>query len=735
MEKLSTREEASKEMLALRIRTKYELLEKKNKVELDGLLTKKEEMAVIKVRGEALREKEDLGAFVIPIRLEAKVNLNALVDTGLEKLNRREYGRKSCVKAAKVGVDTAKNINENNEASTSDTKPVYPFDGCIKTAENIILQTEVNLLREISVWERTVSLLGALHMPLENLEWKPCYQGLLGIKLILVSIAKERLSTVKGKNGNSFVPVIQTTTGEGSSTNTIISSPRTAEEKLKKKNDVKARTIEARFGGNEATNKTQKTLLKQIYKNFSASKDLNLKFLRCLPSEWNTHVVVWRNKPNLDTMGIDDCYNNFKIVEQEVKGTTTSSLNSQNVAFISTLSPDSTNEVNTAYRISTAGTQSSTASTQLVLISPRWSVTTAQECDSFARSAEGPNIRFDMVSIDGVSFDWSYMAKDEVSANIALMAFLDSKGLASVEEQLVFYKNNESTLCENIDILTIDMMLKDSEISMLKSELEKAKQEKEGIQFKINNFDKASKSLNKLLGSQITDKSKHGLGFVTYNAVPPPTTLVNNTGRCAPPTVDLSYSGLVELKKPEFEGYRPKSIEEQVSDDLEKKTVSPTASKVEFVKTKEQIKPVRKTVSFNHLQSSCNYHQRERVVNGNNYSKVNYNYSPKKFYPNAPKNMIPRAIIMKTGLKPLNIVRHVNTAHPKTIVFSARPMTHIYKSAQSTIKRPFQMKTALANKNFNPKVNNAKGKFSTARLKAVNTARQKAVNTASPSQQ
>ncbi|GJX33070.1 hypothetical protein Tco_0242925 [Tanacetum coccineum] len=151
--------------------------------------------------------------------------------------------------------------------------------------------------------------------------------------------------------------------------------------------------IQIRFGGNEATKKTQKTLLKQIYENFSAlstesldsifnrlqkivsqlailgenilQEDLNLKFLRSLPSEWNTHVVVWINKSDLDTMSFDDLYNNFKIVEQVVKRTesSNSSSNSQNMAFVS--SPSSTNEVNTAYGISTANTQVSPASTQV----------------------------------------------------------------------------------------------------------------------------------------------------------------------------------------------------------------------------------------------------------------------------------------------------------------------------------------------------------------------------------
>ncbi|GKB68369.1 hypothetical protein Tco_0929781 [Tanacetum coccineum] len=174
-----------------------------------------------------------------------------------------------------------------------------------------------------------------------------------------------KLSLLKQENGNSFKPIPRTTANaDGTSTSTI-PGPVTTEEKAQKKNDIKARNmllmalpnehlltfsqykdaktlfeaIQARFGGNDATKKTQKTLLNQLAilgENIS-QEDLNLKFLRSLPSEWNTHVVVWRNKPDLDTMSFDDLYNNFKIVEQEVKRTVTSSLNSssQNMAFVS----------------------------------------------------------------------------------------------------------------------------------------------------------------------------------------------------------------------------------------------------------------------------------------------------------------------------------------------------------------------------------------------------------------
>ncbi|GKF68489.1 hypothetical protein Tco_0198168 [Tanacetum coccineum] len=95
-------------------------------------------------------------------------------------------------------------------------------------------------------------------------------------------------------------------------------------------------------------------------------------------------------------------------------------------------------------------------------------------------------------------------------------------------------------------------------------------------------------------------------------------------------------------------------------------------------------------------------------------------------------NMTPKAVLMKAGLKPLNTARPVNTAHPKTKVYRARPMSCFSKIAQSTVNMPYQSRTALTNKNFNQKVNTAKEKFYTAKPKAVNTVKPKAVNTARP---
>ncbi|GJY24825.1 hypothetical protein Tco_0398483 [Tanacetum coccineum] len=316
------------------------------------------------------------------------------------------------------------------------------------------------------------------------------------------------------ENENSFKPAGKTTTNADGTSTTLILGLVTTEEKYK---DAKTlfTTIQTRFGGNEATKKTQKILLKQMYENFSAlstesldsifnrlqkivsqlailgeyisQEDLNLKFLRSLPSEWNTYVVVWRNKPDLDTMSFDDLYNNFKIIKQE--------LGHFAREYRGTRNQDSRNRNQDSYR----------------------RTVNMEETSSKA-----------MLAIDGAGFDWSYMEDDEVLTKMALMAFSDF---------------------------------------------------------------------------EIPNKSRKGLGFVSYNAVPPP-----STGLFSPPNLDLSYSGLEEFQQPEFEGYGSKPsksvsedtsneikespdtplVEELVLDDnLEKKTIFPTVAKIEFVRAKQ----------------------------------------------------------------------------------------------------------------------------------------------------
>ncbi|GKB72910.1 hypothetical protein Tco_0934322, partial [Tanacetum coccineum] len=160
------------------------------------------------------------------------------------------------------------------------------------------------------------------------------------------------------ENGATFP---KTTTVEGV---VIVMPITTAKEKAQRRLEDAKKLLEAvemRFGGNAATRKTQRNLLKQQYENFTApslemldqtfdrlqtlvsqlelldeklsQEDVNQKLLRSLSPEWNTHAVVWRNKADLDIMSMDDLYNNLMVYEPAVKGMSISSSSTHNIFF------------------------------------------------------------------------------------------------------------------------------------------------------------------------------------------------------------------------------------------------------------------------------------------------------------------------------------------------------------------------------------------------------------------
>ncbi|GKB03984.1 hypothetical protein Tco_0832127 [Tanacetum coccineum] len=125
------------------------------------------------------------------------------------------------------------------------------------------------------------------------------------------------------------------------------------------------------------------------------------------------------------------------------------------------------------------------------------------------------------------------------------------RGLATLEDQIVKYREHEVLFSEEIALLKRSVGHKEYQMGLLRTELEKVKQEKEGFEFKIAKFEKSAKDLDQLLASQITDKSKKGFG---YNVVPSPHPLILNR----PTPLDLSYSGLEEFKEPEVNEYGPR---------------------------------------------------------------------------------------------------------------------------------------------------------------------------------
>nr|GEV33108.1 retrovirus-related Pol polyprotein from transposon TNT 1-94 [Tanacetum cinerariifolium] len=105
--------------------------------------------------------------------------------------------------------------------------------------------------------------------------------------------------------------------------------------------------IKSRFGGNVESKKKQKTVLKQQFENLSVSD------IESLDKAYD------RNKEGIDELDIDDLYNNLKVFEADIKGSSGPSSNSQNVVFLSVEDPNSINEITAANGVSTAAGHSS----------------------------------------------------------------------------------------------------------------------------------------------------------------------------------------------------------------------------------------------------------------------------------------------------------------------------------------------------------------------------------------
>nr|GEW95762.1 hypothetical protein [Tanacetum cinerariifolium] len=354
-------------------------------------------------------------------------------------------------------------------------------------------------------------------------------------------------------------------------------APTTAEQRLARKNELKARgtllmalldkhqlkfnthkdaktlmeEIKKRFGGNTKPKKVQKTLLKQQHENFIcfsfesldqihdrlqklisqleilrvslSQEDINLKFLRSLPTEWRTHTLIWRNKTDLEEQSLDDLFNSLKIYEVEVKSSSSASTSTQNIAFVFSSNTDSTNEP-----VSAAASVSAISAKIYVSALPNVdSLSNAVIYSFFASQSNSLRLENDDLKptdaddLEEMDLKWQ-MAMLTVRARrffrgqegiLELINLLPwdliclrwSVTTATGKDTLVFkQKRNPPTMLLWPSLLLVLLLT-------MRQNLEKAEQERDDLKLKLEKFQTSSKNLSKLLASQTNNKT--GLGY------------------------------------------------------------------------------------------------------------------------------------------------------------------------------------------------------------------------------
>nr|GEV13329.1 reverse transcriptase domain-containing protein [Tanacetum cinerariifolium] len=314
-----------------------------------------------------------------------------------------------------------------------------------------------------------------------------------------------------------------------------------ASEKLDRKNEIKAsgtmlmalpnkdqlnfhsyqdakllmKAIKKRYGGNKESKKVQRTLLKQQYENFAASSSENLDQTFDRLQKLISQLEI----QEIETISLDDLYNNLKIYKHELTRSSSTSQNLQNMAFVSSNNTSSTNEAdNTTYRVCTTHTQDeiggydwsyqaeeehSTNYALMALTSSGSSFSLDFEVDSFSKTC--------LKDYATLKEQYESLSSDYKKSQFNLVSY--KAGLQLVEERLVHHKKNEAVFQEKVDILNLEVRLRDNAIVKYTKKLEKAEKERDELKLTLEKFQNSSKSLNNLLESQISDKIKTGLGY------------------------------------------------------------------------------------------------------------------------------------------------------------------------------------------------------------------------------
>ncbi|GJT34256.1 putative ribonuclease H-like domain-containing protein [Tanacetum coccineum] len=321
--------------------------------------------------------------------------------------------------------------------------------------------------------------------------------------------------------------------------------------------------IRTRFEGLEKGYDRFQQLLSQLEAHGAevSNKDANQKFLRSLPPAWSNLAMTMRTKPDVDTLSIDDLYNNLWVFESEIKGASKASASAQNVAFVSH-SKSNTSKVKSGYP--TAYSTYSQKKKFLLVLLMKYKLADSNDCysnENFYKKT-GRRVRIDgkkpvgfdkkklecfkchntghfarectskgtndgkkrdslyqdhgagkqektqncLLTVDDGVVNWEEHSVEDEEPNHALMA------ISSTNEVVTFQKHQLS-LNEQLTFQANEIYEKDEKLKKYKRIGMKAVKEREHLQKIVDSWKSSSKNLWKLVDSGMTSNNKVGIGY------------------------------------------------------------------------------------------------------------------------------------------------------------------------------------------------------------------------------
>nr|GEU61467.1 putative ribonuclease H-like domain-containing protein [Tanacetum cinerariifolium] len=388
-----------------------------------------------------------------------------------------------------------------------------------------------------------------------------------------------------------------------------------------------------------------------------------------LPSEWNTHTFIWRNKADLEEHSLDDLFNSLKIFEAEVKHSSSTGKLTQNLAFVSSSNTDSTTDsVSAATSVSAVCLESVEAR----LVVYKQNKTILEE-----------NIKLLNIKVQ---------ARDT-----ALFTLRQKLNQAKQErDDLKLKLDKFQTSSKNLTEL-----------------LASQTNEKHSLGYFSSESDCESLSL-----SFLSDKSQPSGGYhtvppsITGTFMPPKPDLVFHTTPIDVETDHSAFTVQLSPSKPTQDMSHTNRLSAPIIEDCPVKepildaTLKPTSPNFNSSSKRRNRKTCFVCRSVDHLIKDYDYHAKKKAqLTPKNYAYGGNNKQNASFtHKHPPMHMVPAVVLTQSKPVSITAVRPVCAAVPKIMVTRPRHAHSINTKSKSPIRRHITRSPSLKTSNSPPRV-------------------------------